>query len=81
MQTFLVGGAVRDKLLDYPVYDRDWMVVGATPEQMLAQGFRPVGKDFPVFIHPDSGEEYALHAQSENQEKAIPVFNTTPAQM
>ncbi|UTW02694.1 hypothetical protein KDX31_15270 [Amphritea atlantica] len=60
MQTYLVGGAVRDNLLGYPVYDRDWVVVGATPEQMLQQGFRPVGKDFPVFIHPDSGEEYAL---------------------
>jgi tRNA nucleotidyltransferase (CCA-adding enzyme) len=60
MQTFLVGGAVRDTLLDYPIYDRDWVVVGATPEKMLEQGFRPVGKDFPVFIHPDSGEEYAL---------------------
>lgn len=60
MQTFLVGGAVRDTLLKYPIYDKDWVVVGATPEQMLEQGFRPVGKDFPVFIHPDSGEEYAL---------------------
>lgn len=60
MQIFLVGGAVRDTLLDYPIYDRDWVVVGATPEQMLEQGFRPVGKDFPVFIHPDSGDEYAL---------------------
>lgn len=60
MQIYLVGGAVRDTLLGYPVYDRDWVVVGATPEQMLQQGFRPVGKDFPVFIHPDSGEEYAL---------------------
>lgn len=60
MQIYLVGGAVRDQLLNYPVYDRDWVVVGATPEQMLEQGFKPVGKDFPVFIHPDSGEEYAL---------------------
>ena len=60
MEIFLVGGAVRDKLLGYPVYDQDWVVVGATPEQMLKQGFKPVGKDFPVFIHPDSGEEYAL---------------------
>lgn len=60
MQTYLVGGAVRDNLLNYPVYDKDWVVVGATPEQMQQQGFRPVGKDFPVFIHPESGEEYAL---------------------
>ena len=60
MEIYLVGGAVRDTLLNYPVYDRDWVVVGATPEQMLQQGYKPVGKDFPVFIHPDSGEEYAL---------------------
>ena len=60
MQIYLVGGAVRDQLLNYPVYDRDWVVVGATPEEMIDQGFKPVGKDFPVFIHPDSGEEYAL---------------------
>ncbi|MFC6669683.1 hypothetical protein [Marinobacterium aestuariivivens] len=60
MQIYLVGGAVRDKLLGYPVYDHDWVVVGATPEQMLAQGYQPVGADFPVFIHPKSGEEYAL---------------------
>ncbi|WP_271273105.1 hypothetical protein [Aliamphritea hakodatensis] len=60
MQVYLVGGAVRDKLLGYPVYDRDWVVVGASPEIMLQQGFRPVGQDFPVFIHKDSGEEYAL---------------------
>lgn len=60
MEQYLVGGAVRDKLLDYPVKERDWVVVGSTPEEMVASGFRPVGKDFPVFIHPDSGEEYAL---------------------
>lgn len=60
MQCFLVGGAVRDKLLNYPVKEHDWVVVGATPEEMMAAGFRPVGKDFPVFLHPDSGEEYAL---------------------
>lgn len=60
METFLVGGAVRDRLLDLPVRERDWVVVGATPEQMLELGFRQVGKEFPVFLHPDSGEEYAL---------------------
>ncbi|GGO86410.1 multifunctional CCA protein [Marinobacterium nitratireducens] len=60
MRVYLVGGAVRDKLLGYPVYDHDWVVVGATVQQMLEQGFQPVGADFPVFIHPDSGEEYAL---------------------
>ena len=60
MQTFLVGGAVRDRLLGLPVRERDWVVVGATPEAMLDQGYRPVGKDFPVFLHPQTGEEYAL---------------------
>jgi tRNA nucleotidyltransferase (CCA-adding enzyme) len=60
MKTFVVGGAVRDRLLGLPVQDRDHVVVGATPAQMLAQGFRPVGKDFPVFLHPRTSEEYAL---------------------
>lgn len=60
MKTYLVGGAVRDRLLGRPQGDRDWVVVGTTPEAMLAAGFRPVGKDFPVFLHPDTGEEHAL---------------------
>jgi tRNA nucleotidyltransferase (CCA-adding enzyme) len=60
MQVYLVGGAVRDTLLDYPFSDRDWVVVGSTPQQMLDQGYQPVGKDFPVFLHPDSHEEFAL---------------------
>ncbi|NUO72011.1 MAG: multifunctional CCA addition/repair protein, partial [Frateuria sp.] len=60
MRTYLVGGAVRDRLLGRAVTDHDHVVVGATPDDMLAQGFRPVGKDFPVFLHPDSAEEYAL---------------------
>lgn len=60
MQIYKVGGAVRDRLLGQPVTDIDWLVVGATIEQMLAQGFRPVGDDFPVFLHPQTGEEYAL---------------------
>lgn len=60
MEIFLVGGAVRDRLLGYPVRERDWVVVGATPEQMLKQGYRQVGKDFPVFLHPETQEEYAL---------------------
>jgi len=55
-----VGGAVRDALLGLPVNDRDWVVVGATPERMVELGFRPVGRDFPVFLHPDTHEEYAL---------------------
>ncbi len=60
MQTYLVGGAVRDTLLGIQGSDRDWVVVGSTPEDMLAKGFIPVGKDFPVFLHPQSKEEYAL---------------------
>ncbi|ROQ46570.1 multifunctional CCA addition/repair protein [Pseudomonas putida] len=60
MQIYKVGGAVRDRLLGRPVTDIDWVVVGATVEQMQAQGYRPVGADFPVFLHPHSGEEYAL---------------------
>lgn len=60
MHFYLVGGALRDRLLGLPVQDRDWVVVGATPEQMTAQGFVPVGRDFPVFLQPDTHEEYAL---------------------
>ena len=60
MQIYMVGGAVRDKLLGRPVNDRDWVVVGATPEQMQKLGYLPVGRDFPVFLHPETREEYAL---------------------
>lgn len=60
MKAYVVGGAVRDELLGLPVVDRDWVVVGATPEDMAQQGYRPVGKDFPVFLHPQTHEEYAL---------------------
>jgi tRNA nucleotidyltransferase (CCA-adding enzyme) len=60
MKALLVGGAVRDALLGRPVAERDWVVIGATPQQMIDAGFRPVGRDFPVFIHPDTGDEYAL---------------------
>jgi tRNA nucleotidyltransferase (CCA-adding enzyme) len=60
MGIFVVGGAVRDALMGLPVNDRDWVVVGSTPESMTAQGFIPVGKDFPVFLHPQTREEYAL---------------------
>jgi tRNA nucleotidyltransferase (CCA-adding enzyme) len=80
MQAYVVGGAVRDELLGLPVQDHDWVVVGATPEQMVAQGFRPVGKDFPVFLHPDTQEEYAL---ARTERKTAPgyhgfVFHTSP---
>ncbi|MCR9422830.1 multifunctional CCA addition/repair protein [Vibrio sp. RM-69-4] len=60
MQVYLVGGAVRDQLLHIDIYDKDWVVVGSSPEQMLATGFTPVGKDFPVFLHPKTKQEYAL---------------------
>lgn len=60
MKIYLVGGAVRDKLLGRPVTERDWVVIGASPDVMRAQGFRQVGRDFPVFLHPETGEEYAL---------------------
>ncbi|ENM5744736.1 multifunctional CCA addition/repair protein [Vibrio mimicus] len=60
MQIYLVGGAVRDQLLQLPVYDRDWVVVGSSPQAMLAAGFQAVGKDFPVFLHPKTKEEHAL---------------------
>ncbi len=60
MDTYLVGGAVRDELLGYPFHERDWLVVGATPDELLKLGYEQVGKDFPVFLHPRSKEEYAL---------------------
>ena len=60
MQTYLVGGAVRDELLGYPHKEKDWVVVGATADEMLAKGYQQVGKDFPVFLHPETREEYAL---------------------
>lgn len=79
MQIYLVGGAVRDRLLRHPVYDRDWVVVGATPQQMLAQGFQPVGKDFPVFIHPKTGEEYALARTERKSGKGYTGFTYSAA--
>lgn len=60
MKIYCVGGAIRDELLGRPVQDRDWVVVGATPDELLARGYKPVGRDFPVFLHPDTREEYAL---------------------
>ena len=80
MDIYLVGGAVRDSLLNYPVKERDWVVVGATPEDMEKQGFRAVGKDFPVFLHPKTKEEYAL-ARTERKTahgyKGFSVFAST----
>jgi len=60
VKIYRVGGVVRDELLGRPVADRDWVVVGATPETLIASGFKPVGRDFPVFLHPETREEYAL---------------------
>ena len=71
MKTFLVGGALRDRLLGRPVSDRDWLVVGAAPEQMAALGYLPVGRDFPVFLHPESREEYAL---ARTERKSAPGY-------
>jgi len=80
MEIFLVGGAVRDRLLGLPVTERDWVVVGATPQAMRELGFRPVGRDFPVFLHPQTGEEYAL---ARTERKSAPghtgfVFHAAP---
>jgi len=72
MKTYAVGGCVRDQLLGVPVTDRDWVVVGATPDQMVAAGFRPVGRDFPVFLHPRTGEEYAL---ARTERKTAPGYH------
>ena len=80
MQTYLVGGAVRDKLLGRPVADRDYVVVGATPEEMARLGFRPIGRDFPVFLHPDTREEYALARTERKSGRGYHgfVFSTDP---
>lgn len=75
MQTYLVGGAVRDKLLKLTVKERDWVVVGATPQQMLDQGFQQVGKDFPVFLHPHTKEEYALARTERKNGKGYKGFD------
>lgn len=67
IKTYLVGGAVRDQLLNYPLKERDWVVVGATPEYLLQQGYQQVGHDFPVFLHPKTREEYALARMERKQ--------------
>lgn len=80
MKIYAVGGAIRDELLGLPVKDRDWVVVGATPGDMVRHGYRPIGRDFPVFLHPESHEEYAL---ARTERKTAPgyggfVFHTDP---
>jgi len=72
MKTYLVGGAVRDALMGLPVQDRDWVVVGASPQQLLDQGYIPVGRDFPVFLHPKTKEEYAL---ARTERKTAPGYH------
>ena len=78
MEIYLVGGAVRNQLLGLPVVERDWVVVGATPEQMLALGYQPVGKEFPVFLHPQTHEEYALARTERKHGRGYTgfIFNT-----
>ena len=69
---YVVGGAVRDALLGRPASDRDWVVVGATPDELLAAGYKPVGRDFPVFLHPETGEEVAL---ARTERKSAPGYH------
>lgn len=81
MKIYQVGGSVRDKLLRQPVTDHDWVVVGGTPEEMVKLGYKPVGKDFPVFLHPQSHEEYALARTERKSGKGYKgfTFHTSPA--
>lgn len=71
MKIYLVGGAVRDKLLGLGIKDKDWVVVGATPEVLLKKKYQQVGKNFPVFLHPKSNEEYALARVEKKMEQVI----------
>src|SRR5690242_12388676 len=79
MQVYCVGGAVRDELLGLAVKDHDYVVVGATPEQMEAEGYKPVGKDFPVFLHPKTHEEYALARTERKTAKGYKGFQVYAA--
>ena len=74
MKIYLVGGAVRDALLGLPVKDRDWVVVGSTPQEMLAAGYQKVGRDFPVFLHPQTHEEYVLSRTERKAGSCYTVF-------
>ena len=74
MQIFRVGGAVRDRLLNYPSQENDWVVVGSSPEEMVDKGFIPIGNDFPVFIKPETGEEYALARTERSSAKGYAGF-------
>ncbi len=79
MNVYLVGGAVRDQLLGLPVTERDWVVVGETPQAMLQRGYQQVGKDFPVFLHPKTGEEYALARTERKSGRGYTGFTTYSA--
>ena len=79
MQRYLVGGAVRDELLGYPFHEHDWVVVGATPEEMLGAGYQQVGKDFPVFLHPQTKEEHALARTERKNGKGYTGFSVYAA--
>src|SRR5437764_996465 len=77
MKTYLVGGAVRDELMGLEPKDKDYVVVGATAEEMLGLGFKQVGADFPVFLHPDTGEEYALARTERKSGQGYHGFNVS----
>ncbi|WP_197412222.1 multifunctional CCA addition/repair protein [Rheinheimera sp. EpRS3] len=79
MQRYLVGGAVRDSLLGYPFHERDWVIIGATPQQMLDAGYQQVGKDFPVFLHPQTKEEHALARTERKSGKGYTGFTVYAA--
>ena len=74
MKIFQVGGSVRDEILGVEANDKDWVVVGSSPEKMIAEGFKPIGKDFPVFLHPESNEEYALARTEKKSGKGYKGF-------
>jgi len=78
-ETYVVGGAVRDELLGLPIKDLDYVVVGATAEEMVAKGFKPVGKDFPVFLHPNTHDEYALARTERKVSKGYKGFTVYAA--
>ncbi len=74
MKIFQVGGSVRDAVMGVEANDKDWVVVGSSPEEMIAEGFKPIGKDFPVFLHPESNEEYALARTEKKSGKGYKGF-------
>lgn len=81
MKVYKVGGAVRDKILGIKPIDNDWIVVGSSPEEMVSSGFKPIGKDFPVFLHPETNEEYALQELRKRMVMVIKVLIFTLAKM